>query len=146
MMMMMIMMTTRVKPAPEEEDENDDEMDNDNDDGSVDDVTINEDNDYDDEVEQEKWHYKAKFRMDWVNKSAQRYYVHPGFTISIDEMMKLFKDRSNMTHRLKKKTTKEGFKFYAMVCALSGYYFFFFPDGLKEKKKRGIADAVVFMV
>ena len=51
-----------------------------------------------------------------------------------------------MTHRMKKKPIKEGFKFYAMVCALSGYCFFFFPDGLKEKKKRGIADAVVFMV
>ena len=51
-----------------------------------------------------------------------------------------------MTYRMKKKSIKEGFKFYAMVYALSGYCFFFFPDGLKEKKKRGIADAVVCMV
>ena len=61
-------------------------------------------------------------------------------------MMKLFKGRSNMTHRMKKNLIKEGFKFYAMVCALSGNCFFFFLDGLKEKKKRGINDAVVFMV
>ena len=120
-------------------------MSNNNDDGSVDDETINEEDD-DDEAEQEKWYWKAKFMLDWVNRFSQTHCVHPGFAISIDEMMKLFKGRSNMTHRMKKKPIKQGFKFYAMVCALSGYCFFFFPDGLKEKKKRGIADAVVFMV
>ena len=51
-----------------------------------------------------------------------------------------------MTHRMKKKSILEGFKFYAMVYALSGYCFFFFSDCLKKKKKRVIADAVVFMV
>ena len=51
-----------------------------------------------------------------------------------------------MTHRMKKKPIKEGCKFYAMVCAWSGYCLFFFPDVPKVKKKRGIADAVVFMV
>ena len=51
-----------------------------------------------------------------------------------------------MTHRMKKKLINEGFKFYTMVCALSGFCFFFFPDGLNEKKKRGIADTVMFMV
>ena len=60
--------------------------------------------------------------------------------------MELFKGCSNMTHRIKKKPIKEGFKFYAMVYTLSGYCFFFFPDVLKEKKKRGIADVVVFIV
>ena len=33
-----------------------------------------------------------------------------------------------------------------MVCTYSGYCFFFFSGFLKEKKKRGIVDAVVFMV
>ena len=47
---------------------------------------------------------------------------------------------------MKKKPIKEGFKFYAMGCDLSGHCFFFFPEGLKIKKKRGIADAVMFMV
>ena len=120
-------------------------MSNDNDGESVDDETINEVDD-DDEVEQERWYYKAKFMLDWVNKFPQTHCVHSGFAISINEMMKLFKGRSDMTHRMKKKPIKKGFKFYLMVCAYSGYYFFFFPDGLKEKKKRGIADAVVFMV
>ena len=99
-----------------------------------------------DEAEQRKWYAKEKFMLDWVNKFSPTHCVHPSFAISIDEMMKIFKGLSNMTHRMKKKPIKEGFKFYAMVCALSGYCFFFFPDGLKEKKKRGIADAVVFMV
>ena len=131
------------EPAPEKEEN--DEMSNDNDDDSVDDETINEEDD-DFEAKQEKWYAKAKFMLDWVNKFSRTHCVHPGFAISIDEMMKLFKGRSNMTHRMKKKPIKEGFKFYAMVCAMSGYCFFFFPDGLKEKKKRGVADAVVFMV
>ena len=84
--------------------------------------------------------------LDRVNKFSSTHCVHPGLAISIDEMMKLFKGCSNMTHRMKKKPIKEGFKYYTMVCALSGYCFFFFPDSLKEKKKRGIADAVVFTI
>ena len=113
------------EPAPEEEEDEDDEMSNDNDDDSVDDETINEEDD-DDEAEQEKWYYKAKFMLDWVNKFSQTHCVHPGFTISIDEMMKLFKGRSNMTHQMKKKPIKEGFKFFAMVCSYSGWCYFFF--------------------
>ena len=132
------------KPAgPEEEEDN--KLSNDNNDDSVDDETINEEDD-DDEAEQEKWYAKAKFMLDWVKRFAQTHCVHPGFDISIDEMMKLFKGQSNMTHKMKKKPITEGFKFYTMVYALNGYCFFFFPDGLKEKKKRGIADAVAFMV
>ena len=130
------------EPAPEEEDDNeisDDDDDDDNDDDSVDDETINEQDD-DNKVEQEKWYYKAKFMLNWVNKFPRTHCVHPGFAIRIDEMMKLFKGCSNITHRMKNKPIKEGFKFYAIVCALSGYCFFFFPDCLKEKKKRGTAD------
>ena len=110
------------EPALEEEDN--DEMSNDEDDDSVDDGTINEQDD-DNEVEQEKWYYKVKFILDWVNKFSRTHCVYPGFAISIGEMMKLFKGRSNMTHRMKKKPIKEGFKFYTMVCALSGYCFFY---------------------
>ena len=131
------------EPGPEEEEDN--EMRDDKDDESVDDEIINKEDD-NNEVEQEKWYAKAKFMLDWVNKFSRSHCVHPGFAISIDEMMKLFEGRSNMTHGMKKKPIKEGFKFYAMVCALNGYCFFFFPDGLKEKKKRGIIDAVVFIV
>ena len=51
-----------------------------------------------------------------------------------------------MTHRMKKKPIKEGFKFYAIICSYSSWCYFFFPEGLKEGKKRGMADTVVFMV
>ena len=61
-------------------------------------------------------------------------------------MMKLFKGHSNMTHRMKKKPIKEGFKFYAICCAATEYCFFFFPDGLMEKKKKGITKSVIWMV
>ena len=51
-----------------------------------------------------------------------------------------------MTYGMKKKPIKEGFKFYAMVYSYSGCCYFYFSDGLREKKKRGIVDAVVIMV
>ena len=92
---------------------------NDGDDG-VDYKTITEEDNDNNKEEKEKWYYKAKFMLDWVNKFSRMYCVHPGFAISIDEMMKLFKERSNMTHRMKKTPTKEGFKFYAMVYSYSG--------------------------
>ena len=105
-------------------------MGNDNADDLVDDETINEQDD-DDEVKQKKWYCKAKFMLDWVKEISPTHCIYPGFAISIDEMVKLIKGCSNMTHRMKKKLIKEGFNFYAMVCAWSGYYFFFFPDSLK---------------
>ena len=40
---------------------------------------------------EDKWYYKAKFMLDWVNKLSRLYCLHPGFALSIDEMMKLFK-------------------------------------------------------
>ena len=33
-----------------------------------------------------------------------------------------------------------------MVCSYSGWCYFFFPDGLREEKKRGIAAGVKFLV
>ena len=84
--------------------------------------------------------------LDWVNKMLRTYCVYPDFTISIDDMMKLFKGRLNMTYRTKQKPIKEGFKYYALVYPYRSWCYFFFPDGLKEKKKRGTAGAVVFML
>ena len=119
----------------DEEEEEEEENDNNNKaDGLIDYDTVVDDDDDDDE----SWYKKASFMIDWTNKFSQTYCVHPGFAISIDEMIKLFKfkGRSNMTHIMKCKPIREGFKFYAMCCAQSGYCFFFFPDGLKDKKKR----------
>ena len=75
-------------------------MSNEKDGDSVDDETINEQVD-NNKVKQEKWYYKAKFMLDWVNKFSRTHCIHPGFAISIDEMMKIFKGCSNMTHRMK---------------------------------------------
>ena len=124
--------------SDEEEEEEDDD---DNADGSIDYDTVVDDDDDD-----ESWYKKASFMIDWTNKFSRTYCVHPGFAISIDEMMKLFKGRSNMTHIMKCKPIPKGYKFYAMCCAQSGYCFFFFPDGLKDKKKRMIHEGVVWCV
>ena len=92
------------------------------------------------------WFIKSKFFIDHVNKISSRYCVHPSFAVSIDKMMKLFKGRSNMTHQMKCKPIKEGFKFYTMCDAQTGFVYFFLPDGLKEKKKKTIAQKVVQLV
>ena len=55
-------------------------------------------------------------------------------------MMKLFKGRSKMTYRMKKKPIKEGYKFYAICDASTGFIYFILPDGLTEKKKRTTAE------
>ena len=41
--------------------------------------------------------------------------------MSLDEMMGKFKGRSGETYRMKNKPISEGFKFYALVDALTGY-------------------------
>ena len=98
-----------------------DNNNNDNDDDDdVDYKTITEE-DYNEEEKKEKWYYEAKFMLDWVNKFSRMYCVHPDYAISIDEMMKLFKGRSNMTHKMKKKQIKEGFKFFAMTYSYSDW-------------------------
>ena len=51
-----------------------------------------------------------------------------------------------MTHIMKCKPISKGYKFYAMCCATNGYRFFFFPDGLKDKKKQMIHKGVVWCV
>ena len=47
---------------------------------------------------------------------------------------------------MKCKPISKGYKFYAMCCATNGYRFFFFPDGLKDKKKQMIHKGVVWCV
>ena len=51
-----------------------------------------------------------------------------------------------MIHCMKKKPIKEAFKFYAMCCATSGWCYFFFPDGLRDKKKKKIHKSVIWSV
>ena len=62
-------------------------------------------------------------------------------------MMKLFKGCSSMTIRMKQKPIKEGFKFLAICDTVTGFVFYFVPDGLWEKKKKKtIAQKVIAIV
>ena len=60
----------------------------DDDDGSVD---IDTDCDDNNGRNVELWYQRAKLFLDQVNKFSRTYCKHPGFALSIDEMMKLFK-------------------------------------------------------
>ncbi|OEU15430.1 hypothetical protein FRACYDRAFT_261679 [Fragilariopsis cylindrus CCMP1102] len=125
----------------QEEEEEEDMKDNNNNNNDDDDGSIDYDTVVDDEQDDEEAFYnKAVFMLDWVNKFSR------GFAISIDEMMELFKGRSNMTHIMRCKPIPQGYKFYVMCCATSGFSFFFFPDGLKDNKKRKIHEGVVWCV
>ena len=126
----------------EEDEEETDIKDNNNDNGSIDYDTV-DDNDNDEEA---AWYNIALLMLDCTQKFLPTYCVHPGFAISMDEMMKLFKGHSNMTHIMKCKPVLQCYKFYVMCCAQSSYCFLFFPDGLYDKKKRMIYKLVVWCV
>lgn len=99
------------------------------------------------EVEQnEKWYKKASLILDHVNEFSKTVYEYPGFNLSIDEMMKLFKDRSHQTVQMRCKPIKEGFMFYALCDSTTGFVYYFIPDGLKVKYKGIVVDSVVEMV
>ena len=107
------------------------------DDDDDDDESIDTDTDVDDDDgrDVELWYQRAKLFLDRVNKFSRSYCRHPGFCLSIDEMMKLFKGRSKQTYRMKKKPIKEGYKFFALCDAHTGFVYYFMPSGLREKKK-----------
>ena len=58
-----------------------------------DDVSIDYNTDINDNDSRnvELWYQRAKLFLDRVNKFSRTYCKHPGFALSIDEMMKLFK-------------------------------------------------------
>ena len=62
---------------------------NNNDDVNDEDVDnkIDPEKDDNEEAEQEKWYYKAKFILDRVTKFLRTYCVHPGFAIIINDMI-----------------------------------------------------------
>ena len=91
------------------------------------------------------WYQKVKKFLDHINKISKKCCTHPGFALSINKMMKLFKGRSNITYWMKKKPIKEGFKFFAMCDASNGFVYYYLPSGLNEKRKRTIADTLVKM-
>ena len=99
------------------------------------------------EVEKnQRWYKKAEKILNHVNSVSKELCTYPGFCLSIDEMMKLFKGRSHMTVRMKCKPIKEGFKFYAICDSSTGFVYHFIPDGLRDKQKGTIVDSVLKMV
>ena len=99
-------------------------------------IDTDTDNEFDDKGYIEVWYAKAKLFLDHVNDFSRTVCEHPGFNLSLDEMMKLFKGRSSMTVQMKQKPIKEEFKFLAICDTVTGFVFYFVPDGLQEKKKK----------
>jgi hypothetical protein len=52
----------------------------------------------DNEVGKEVWYQPIKAFVEHVNKISKRLCINPGWTLSLDEMMKKFKGRSGETH------------------------------------------------
>jgi Transposase IS4 len=98
-------------------------------------IVVDDDSDTEPSPVDGRWFAKAAPFVDHVNKISKHLCRHPGFASLIDEMMRLFKGRLIQTHRMKHKPIKEGYKFYALCCAQSGFVFHFFPDGRKEGNK-----------
>ena len=98
-------------------------------------IDYNTDQNNNDGRDIELWYQRAKLFLNQVNKFSRTYCKHPGFALSIDEMMKLFKGWSKQTYCMKKKPIKEGYKFFALCKACTGFVYYFMPLGLNEKKK-----------
>jgi hypothetical protein len=79
--------------------------------------------------ETEEWYEKARLLLDHIMAVSRRICKKPGSRLSIDEMMKLFKGRSGETHRMKNKPIKEGYKFFALCDALTGFVYEMLPNG-----------------
>jgi hypothetical protein len=86
------------------------------------DVVIDGDND-DDEEDKDKeeappptWYASIQGFIDHVNNVSQKLCRHPGWKVSIDEMLQKFKARSAQTYRMKRKPYREGYKFFALCC------------------------------
>jgi hypothetical protein len=92
----------------------------------------------------ERWYGKVGILIDHVNKVSQLLCKHPGSVCSIDEMMKRFKGRSSQTARMKNKPSKEGYKFFSLCDASTGYVYNFIPDG--RLVHTTIADTVLTLV
>jgi hypothetical protein len=80
--------------------------------------------------------------IDHVNNTSQKLCKHPGWKVSIDEMLRKFKGRSAQTYRMKRKPDREGYKFFAICCSSTGFVYSYFPDGRLEAARTKILDCV----
>ena len=91
-----------------------------------------------------RWCRKAAPLAEAFIDVSQQLCKHLGHCLSVDEMMKLFKGRSGQMHCMKKKPVKEGYKFFAICDAQTGYIWNIIPDGRLEKST--IHDTVMALV
>ena len=75
------------------------------------------------------WYSKAAPMIDQCVTISKRICVTPGSRLSIDEMMKRFKGRSGQTHRMKHQPIKEGYKFFSLRDAETGFVYDMSPNG-----------------
>lgn len=92
-----------------------------------------EDDDDDEPQPEPSWYNAIEDFIEHVNKVSKKLCKHPGWAVVIDEMLRKFMGRSAQTHRMKRKPDKEGYKFFALACSLSGYCYSFFPSGRQDK-------------
>jgi Transposase IS4 len=94
----------------------------------------------------QRWFHKVEGFLKHVNVTSKRICRHPGSFLSIDEMMKRFKGRSNQTHKMKNKPIKEGYKFFAICCSQTGFVFDFFVDGRQDDRANIVENTVLKLV
>ena len=74
-----------------------------------------------------RWFAKAAPIIDLVNETSKKVCPFPAFCVSIDEQMTKFKGHSGQTFRMKNKPISEGYKFWAICCANSGFCYHYIP-------------------
>ena len=111
--------------SDEEEEDDEDETD----DIGIDDCNV-------ERVIDERWCGKAALLLDHLVSVSKKMCLHPSFALAIGEMMKQFKGRSGQTARMKNKPIKEGHKFFAICCSLTGFVLDMIPNGRLEKTKQ----------
>jgi hypothetical protein len=91
------------------------------------------------------WYSTITPFIDHVNCVSQKLCKHPGWQVAIDKMLCKFKEKSAETFRMKK-PDKEGFKFLALCCTITGFIYNFIPDGRLNKEKNKILKAVKYLL
>ena len=80
-----------------------------------------------------KWYEKSRLFLEHLTSISARICIRPGSRLSADEMMKRYKGRSGQKTKMKNKPIKEGYKFFALCDAETGYIYHMMPNGRLEK-------------
>ena len=106
-----------------------------------------------DEVDEEnppidaRWYAKAAPFIDQANRISQKLCKFPGFCVSVDEMMRLLKGRSVQSFHMKQKPIKEGYKFWSICCAQSGFCWKIIPAAcVGNEEGRQIIESMLSLI